>query len=105
MVRDVLYLLIWVLSLPGHTLQGQTSLNTIEFIDSLKLSLHTAQSDVRDVSTLTHLCTKYMYVNPDSSIHYGKLAVEAAIRAGSIPDKLFAKGLLAFYYHSKGTNH
>ena len=53
-----------------------------------------SNSDAVRIDLLSQICTKYMYVNPDSSIKYGRMAVEAAASSGTIQDELFTKGLL-----------
>ena len=86
------YILLFVFF--SHSLQSQSNRTTIEFIDSLTVELKQSKSDSERIHLLSQLCTKYMYVNPDSAIYYGKMAVQVASLTGKTEEALFIKGLL-----------
>ena len=86
-----------LMSLAG-LITAQSSLTTLAYIDSLKQKIVQQQTETNRIQTLTLLCTKYMYVDPDSAIHYGIKAVEKAEESGTEIERLFAMGILGEPY-------
>ena len=93
-------LIIFLMSVVSY---GQGKPSTVVFLDSIKTELSHAVNYEDSIDHILMISTKYLYVNPDSAIHYGDLGVELAGQNNDNINKLFGMGLAgeALIYHGE----
>jgi len=95
MKRIVLIFMVFIISTSAYTQVKET-------IDKMQNRIKSAKDDTSRINLQIELCIRYRLGNPDSSLFYGKLALESSRKIKYIPGQIRSLGFMSIVTGQQG---